>query len=421
MTVFPSLTVNIGFIAISASSGTGPFLTFNDATWGKFGTGEFAPDLEWANVTADVRSITTSRGRQRQIEAFPAGTCTIVLDNTAGNYDPDNPNSIYFSGSTDVLPMRPVQIVANWNGVSYPIFFGYVDQINPQYAPGKYSDAWTTITASDAMKIFQNIPTTGSAGSELSGNRVNRILNNANWPASLQTLAPGDCFLQGTIFSSTVAQDIQLSADSEFGRWYIGPAGDVIFENRSFRNRVQTPISTWTDSNTAGNMYSDVSRVMDDDLIRNRVSIQNVGGTAQVKIDVPSITQYQSRSYSASNLLLTTDADAYELADVILYVGKSLTNCRFDNITFEPMGDPTNLWPEVLSRQISNRIDVVVTPPYVTPMTLGMYIEGVSHTIVAQPEQSWTVSFNGSPQAHTKFLQFNDATFGIIGTDTFGY
>lgn len=327
--------------------------------------------------------------------------------------------------------MRPVRITASWNGTVYPIYYGYVDAFAPDYAPGKYSDAWCTVTATDVTKIFQNVPSSGTAPSELTGARINRILDNASWPSALRTIATGDVVLQATTLSSTVASDIQSSVDSEYGRWYVDAAGKIVFENRSSRSAAQTPVATWTDSNTAGLLYSDISRSIDDDLIRNQITIQNIGGTAQTLSDATSITQYQARSFSATNLLLTSDSDAYQLANIILYYGKQLAGARFDQVNFQPItgiaaGAAGDLWPEVLGRAISDRVSVVVTPPYVSPMTMGAFVEGVSHTISTEPA-SWITSFHASRSAPTKFIQFNDATFGVTfaaasaaGLNTFG-
>ena len=416
---FPSLTVNIGFIASSAAPGVGPYLTFNDAVWGKIGTGEFGGTFIWYNAIADVRSVQTTRGRQRQIDAFPAGTCTIVLDNNSGNYDPDNSSSI-FAG--DVLPMRPVQIVADYNGTNYPVYYGYIDQIVPAYSAGKFSDAYVTITCSDGMKVLQNQSSSGSYSSELSGFRVGNILDSVSWPSALRTINPGSQLLQAAAPTSSAVQDIQLATDTEGGRWYIGPEGNVHFEGRSDRNRNQTVAATWSDTDTTAKLYTDAQRITDDDLIKNLIQVTNAGGRTQSTSDSASRTQYQTRSYSATGLLGITDVDAAELAAAILYQNRSIRSSRFDPILFEPLGDPTVLWPEVLARAISDRVNVVVTPPNVGSITLPIWIEGMSHQIQYDGVKDWTVTFHGSSATYPPFLLFDDATLGKLdNTNTFGF
>lgn len=415
-----TVTVNIGFTVSSATAGVGPYLTFNDPTWGQIGVGEFAGTYTWNDVSPDLRSIRTVSGRQRQIDTFPAGTCEIILDNNAGNYDPDNPASP-FAG--DVLPMRPVQIIGSWNGVNYPIWYGYIDWILPTYTPGKYSDASVTIRCSDAMKIFQNLKSSGSYSQELSGTRINNILNAVGWSSSLRSIDGGDLFMQANAPASTVLQDIQSIVDAEGGRWYIGAEGNVYFESRSHRNKKPFAQASWTDSGAGGFplLYTDAARNMDDDLIKNVVTITNQGGNPKTFSDAASIAQYQTRSFSATGYLLVADADAYALAAVIAYIDKQLYGSRFDQLIFQPLGDPTNLFPEVLFRKISDRVNVLISPPNVTPFFLPQYVEGVRHTITFQPQLDWQVQYQTSTANYPPFLIFNDGTFGLIGTDCFGF
>ncbi len=600
---FPDLEVQIGFLALSDAESTAPYLTFNDTVL-TLDVGQFGGDYYWQDVSTDVRSLSITRGRQRQIEAFGAGSCSLELDNNEGDYDPDNPESIYYSGgTTTVLPMRPIRIVASWDDIEYPLFYGYLDAIVPQYAPGQFSDAWVTITATDGMKILQNQVASGAMIQEYSGERIGHILDSVNWPLALRDIDTGEWPIRATTLAATAAQEIQTTVDSEYGRWYFGADGSVVFESRSSRI-TQTSVSTWSDTdvpvavssdsfnrvnnsaaigvtdgggtldpltwttqqgtcgissnqayasalsggkglatvdlaaadvdltltlatanlgglmfrfvdtsnywvwaavtgssilykmeagsltqvgvltvgaadgdvvrvvavgstievyrngsllltttssfnstatlhglyceNTAVRLndwsastmssilYSQLGRVMDDDLIRNRITVQNVTGTAQTLTDQTSIDQYQERSFSSTNLLLTSNGDANQLAHVYLYNGKQLAGTRFDAVEFQPVtdipaGDPADLWPEVLGREISDRVTVVISPPYVTPMSIGAYVEGVSHQITTTP-QNWTTTFHASRGNPQPFLVFNDPTLGTIGTtNTFGY
>jgi hypothetical protein len=42
------------------------------------------------DVTADVRFLSIERGRSRELDAFQAGRCSLVLDNSDREYDPLN-------------------------------------------------------------------------------------------------------------------------------------------------------------------------------------------------------------------------------------------------------------------------------------------------------------------------------------------
>jgi hypothetical protein len=65
----------------------------------------------WTDVTSDVISVQTHRGRQRELDQFAAGTCTVVLDNRARRYDP----SYTGAGSPyngNIKPMRRIRVSA---------------------------------------------------------------------------------------------------------------------------------------------------------------------------------------------------------------------------------------------------------------------------------------------------------------------
>jgi hypothetical protein len=99
----------------------------------------------WVDISGDVRSWSTSRGRGRELERFQPGRATIVLNNRTRAYDS--------ATNSNVRPMRRVRIRETINGVTYPIFDGYVDKWQLDY-PDTGKDATATITATDGFKMF---------------------------------------------------------------------------------------------------------------------------------------------------------------------------------------------------------------------------------------------------------------------------
>ena len=80
----------------------------------------------WADVTADVISVSTSRGRNRELDNFNAGTATVELRNNERQYDVTNTAGTYYGG---ILPRLPIQITVQ--GVI--IFNGYVEDYDYGY------------------------------------------------------------------------------------------------------------------------------------------------------------------------------------------------------------------------------------------------------------------------------------------------
>lgn len=104
----------------------------------------------WVDVTADVRAWDTTRGRGRELERMQPGRATIVLANRERQYDSHHATGPHYG---NLKPMRRVRIRETFNGVTYPIFDGFVDGWHLDY-PEMGLDATATIVATDAFKIF---------------------------------------------------------------------------------------------------------------------------------------------------------------------------------------------------------------------------------------------------------------------------
>lgn len=104
----------------------------------------------WEDITADVRSWDVQRGRSRELERFQPGRATIVLGNLSRQYDAVYADGPHFG---DLRPMRRVRIRETFNGVTYPVFDGFVDRWQLDY-PSVGKDATATLTATDLFKVL---------------------------------------------------------------------------------------------------------------------------------------------------------------------------------------------------------------------------------------------------------------------------
>lgn len=112
----------------------------------------------WENITADVRGWDTYRGRTRELERFQPGRATVVLSNRDRQYDSTNVAGPWFG---NIRPMRRIRIRETFNGVTYPVFDGYVDRWHLDY-PAVGHDATATVTATDAFKVMARTDLPGS-------------------------------------------------------------------------------------------------------------------------------------------------------------------------------------------------------------------------------------------------------------------
>jgi len=123
-------------------------------------TVEFAPgdnwnvaSPTWVNITAEVRNtpgFRIRRGRQTPFTRMRPSTLTLTLDNSTGNFDPDNSSGAY---ANDLVPMVPIRVRATHNAVTYDLYRGFVTS----WTVGQkdFSDTFTTVQAVDGLSLLQ--------------------------------------------------------------------------------------------------------------------------------------------------------------------------------------------------------------------------------------------------------------------------
>lgn len=106
-------------------------------------------DAVWTDISAYVLNVSIKRGRQTELDAFSPGTCTVVLDNSDRRFDPEHSSGPYYG---NLVANVPIRVTATETGVSYPRFYGFVNEWPQTYAPPKW--ATVQVTATDAFKLF---------------------------------------------------------------------------------------------------------------------------------------------------------------------------------------------------------------------------------------------------------------------------
>lgn len=139
----------------------------------------------WTDVTADMVSVTTRRGRNRELGAYQTGAGTVTLRNESRKYDPEYAAGPYYG---NLRPNRRIRFRATISATTYPIFQGYIDRITQNYDGP--NGAYTTIDFSDLFKIL---------------NRVE--LPSGVYPAEVAADAPALWWRLGDASGSTVAVD----------------------------------------------------------------------------------------------------------------------------------------------------------------------------------------------------------------------
>jgi len=427
---FPQLIVEAGFYAASPVAPDGTFI-LDDPTAGLLDTAHLADTIAWTDITTYVRSGTVTRASTRvqgPLRVYQAGTGSMVLDNTTGRFDPDNPNGAYVTGGVSgIRPMIPLRVRAVYGPNEYKVFSGFADSW--QETPVDYDAGWSevTVSGSDGFKILAGItlPATAALGArEPTGTRIGRILSNAGWYTDHRRIDGGNSVVQATTYGDTALNLMQLTADSEIGELYIDGAGNVVFRERLAAvsdTRSTTPQAVFgdlpgtVDPEGTELACAAIGRAHDDTEMANDIQVTRAGGTLQEEQNAASIRKYMfPRSYARSDIILTTDADADGYAQWVLYVSLA-TEDRFDSITIDPVADPANLFPQVLGREIGDRI-MVYRRPQNSGTVIGKpcFVRGITHTVDVTAG-TWSTTWDlQNATRYSNFLVLDDTTLGKL-------
>ncbi|MEO3875522.1 hypothetical protein ABGB18_42645 [Nonomuraea sp. B12E4] len=378
----------------------------------------------WTDVTLKgKRGITTRRGSSRvesPVIRYDAGTASCTLDNTDRRFDMTNLDGPHGTGvRSKVTAMRPIRFRATWDSVTYDLWRGFVDKWDIEHVADVYSEV--AVTATDGFKVLANRkrPAVAAVGAgEDAGARVTRILNSVGWPAADRVIATGNSTLQATELEGEALAELQAVTASEIGELYIDASGRVVFRNRqavileSRSNTVQVTLGT-------GRTPARAQLSTDDATMWNEIRATREGGTEQVAGDPESQEEFQVKTFPASGLLLQDDTAAAGYASWILYVSRE-PEVRFDSIEIHAHADPDNLFPQVLGREIGDRIRIVRQPSGGgDPIIRDGFIRGISHVVDgATWITTWTLQ---SATKYGSFFVLNNANLGRLNENALGF
>jgi len=334
------------------------------------------------DVSNQVDFIQTARGRSALADQFQTGTLTLRIVDQSGDFNPTNPGSPYYSLLT---PMKKVQITATYGANTYSIFSGFITSYVNTQPKDATEVAYTTIQAVDAFRLAQNAQistVTGATAGDLSGTRINQILDQIDWPSTARDIDAGLTTLQadpGTARTSLNA--LQTCSDSEYGAFYVDTNGDFVFQDRAVTaGSIGGTVTTFNDDGT-GIPYANANWKLDDTLIFNSAQVSRSGGSPQTAINQDSIDKYFIHSYNLQDLLMQTDAVALDYAQAYV-ASRAETEVRCDGIELDLYTPNYNAGIlAALELDFFDPIQVVTTQPGGSTLDRTLQIFGVSNTI----------------------------------------
>jgi hypothetical protein len=365
------------------------------------------------DISNQVNSVSIRRGYNLLQEQFQAGTATIRLLDQNGDWNPTNTASPYYP---DLVPLRKVRVSAD----GYFLFSGYTVAYNYQWDK-EQNVGYVDIELADAFRLFNmsNITTvTGGTAGQTTGTRITAILDQIGFPTSMRNIEAGATTVQadpGT--SRTSLQAFQNMEFSEQGAFYILPTGDAEFLSRATIQSKSGANPTFFSNDGTGITYRNIVTALDDKLIINTTSITRAGGTAQTASNTTSQIKYFPHSYTATDLLVQTDAQALEIAQAYTAT-RAETTLRVDSLTLDlNTANYTAGTTAALSLDFFDTIRVKNVGQDGTIIDKTLQCMGVAHEITPA---TWNTTFVTSEPIIDGFI-LDSVLYAILDTSVITY
>jgi hypothetical protein len=281
--------------------------------------------------------------------------------------------------------MKKVQISATYGATTYSLFSGFITSYVNTQPKDATEVAYTTITAVDAFRLASNAQistVSGASAGNLSGTRINQILDQIDWPATMRDVDAGLTTLQADPGTARTSLDAMTTvATSEYGALYVNTDGEFVFQDRSVTaGSIGGTVTTFNDDGT-GIAYANAMWKLDDDLIFNSAQISRTGGSPQTAINQASIDKYFIHSYNLQDLLMQTDAVALDYAQAYV-ASRAETSVRCDGIELDLYTNNYNAGIiAALELDFFDPIRIVTSQPGGSTLDNTLQIFGVATTI----------------------------------------
>jgi hypothetical protein len=393
-----------------------PF-TIGDEKYGVLGTGTLAASSTpepTVDLTPNVRQISIKRGRNIMRDTYEAGSATVRVLDPDGSFNPQNVNSPYYGFLT---PLRKLRVSATVGDVGYFLFSGYTTEYKYTYPQGQ-EIGYVDIICSDAFRLMQQAgitTVTGATAGQDTGTRINKILDQVQFPNVLRTINTGNTNCVVDPGTSRTALDALKNAEfSEQGAFFINSEGTAIYLNRT--NVIKKYGETPTEFNqTSGIPYSNLTFAFDDKLIINSAGMTRVGGTQQVSENAASIAKYFPHQLNQNNLVAQTDADTLNIAKIYVAT-RAETTIRIDAMTVDLL-DPAVPTATILALDYFSNLKITNVQPDGSSIVKTLQAQGLSWDI--SPNMFRCVLTTLEPIVEGFII--GSAVSGIIGTSIMAY
>ena len=422
--------------AVAAASGT--FLAVNGPTSPTiqvqfdYQNAPTSPTTTWTDITAYLVSYSRQPVRGNEFDQPGPASATIVLRNDDDRFTPNNAAGPYYGS---LLKYRRMRVRAQWAGVIYNRYFGYVTDW-PQSWAQSGKDKTVTLTLGDGMLPLAtaDVSLVRSGGSGPGGtidpnNPIGTVLPAAQSGAAIQTIltyanCPNPAVLDTGVSAipasdplsspTYAAQRIKDIAASENGFVYAAGDGTIIFHDRQHRllsARSQTSQAT-IGTNPGEIPYTDNVQPDYGDAWTDIVVTPPTGSPGVASNPAAETQFFQSvLTFPPSGTYLVTTAGEAQSAADYLAARYSTPFTRIPNV--ELIGAAaTALWSTILSLDVADQVLFKRD----STISLPQFVEGYGDQV--QVGKDWRVQLSLSPTQYESYWVLGDAVQGKLGQTT---
>ncbi len=361
-------------------------LTLDDPIKGQLDNALYPLADNFADVSADVRSVRTRRGRSDETTTVDAATATVTLDNRQRLYDPTASASIS-PYAASIKPRKEISIKIG----EAPVFTGQVEDWDLQYSPS--GDSVTLAKASDGFALLsQQVIASGAGFSGMSGSVIYDTASAVGWPMGRVSLDEGTASVGAHTVDANqkVLPYLQKIANTEQALLFIGKDGTL-----TFRDRVAPRLSGGTifADNGTGIPFRNIEISYGTEFLYTQITVDYPGGSASAQSGSAAIADYGLTPYSLDTYL----PDGSSASVIAEYLSG-----RYGEPTFRITGvdvevdsiSPTQKG-EILDLDLGYGVTVIFTPNGIgDAIVRDLAIDSIEHNI--------------TPSSHIMSLKFFD-------------
>lgn len=137
---------------------------------------------EYDDITADVKHFRISRGKDKDSNTYPAATMEMVLENSSGRYYPTATTGDYVG---KVRLWLPVKVTAEFGGVTYPLYYGYINRITAYPIKNRQDIYFYCTDGIDLLTKTIVVQDMDDKTVMCDGEATHQVLNAAGWRMAL--------------------------------------------------------------------------------------------------------------------------------------------------------------------------------------------------------------------------------------------